>query len=443
MKLTRKNLDASRGQSTILRPERIVHLGLGAFHRAHQAWYTNSVDLNKQWGIIAFTGTKPDMARLLAEQEGLYTLVTRGALQDDFQVIEAIVRVEDGNDSALLLDALSSPDTSIVTLTITENGYGFESRGRISTANPPDMLVKLAKGLEARRLRCGKGLAVVSCDNMAANGTLLKLAMQDLFAAMGSEANDWLDQNVSFVSTSVDRITPRTTQADIQTVLMNTGMQDNSPVVTEEFSDWILEGSFPEGRPDWERAGARFVKNIEPFENRKLWLLNGAHSLLSYLGQLRGHKTVSEAITDQDCINAILDFWHEAESGLDEVELELTKYKESLLGRFANARIEHLLSQIEIDGSNKLGFRIAPVAKNEIASGRTGAASATVFAAWINFVKSKNDIFDSRLTEINQAKSSAHDHFAKSLISLVDDELSANNGFVDLVKEKMIEISKA
>jgi fructuronate reductase len=297
MKLNRANLATKTGVVAATPTERIVHIGLGAFHRAHQAWFTAQVDRDYEWGIVAFTGRSAKAAEELASQDGLFTLITRSEAGDEFEVIDSIVRAEDGNNTEVFTSAIANPQTAIVTLTITEAGYGMDASGHVDTVNPPATLHRLAVALETRRRVNGKPIAVVSCDNMPSNGSMLKVAMSDLFASFGADSVAWMNANVSFVSTSIDRITPKTTEADIATVLAATGWEDSSPVITEPFRDWVLEGEFPLGRPAWQNAGARFVDHIEPFENRKLWLLNGSHSLLAYAGQLRGHETVARQST--------------------------------------------------------------------------------------------------------------------------------------------------
>ena len=336
--------------------------------------------------------------------------------------------------------AIANPQTAIVTLTITEAGYGMDASGHVDTVNPPATLHRLAVALETRRRVNGQPIAVVSCDNMPSNGVLLKVAMGDLFASFGAESVAWMNANVSFVSTSIDRITPKTTEADIATVLAETGWDDCSPVVTEPFRDWVLEGDFPLGRPAWENAGARFVDHIEPFENRKLWLLNGSHSLLAYAGQLRGHETVAQAIADETCLEWVEEFWNEAVQHLPADGLDLPNYRAALLGRFRNGKIAHRLAQIAIDGSNKLRVRIAPVAKAEIAAGRDAQGCARVIRAWVEFVIAKTGrVEDSQAQAILQVYSSTRDleadrdQLASRLVAIIDSELAASAEFMDLV----------
>lgn len=469
MNLNRANLAKSAQlsgstKSSAPSKERIVHIGLGAFSRAHQAWYTSQVDEAGEWGIVAFTGRSAEVANQLAPQDGLFTLVTRGPQGDSFEVIDAVTRVCNGSDWDSFSAAITNPDTAIVTLTITEAGYRVLPNGHLDTSDPlvaadllsledrqptqlHSALARLAFGINQRRLAGGRGLALVSCDNLPANATVLRQAMTDWFSMFGTVAVHWLEANVTFVSTSVDRITPKTTAAEILEVEANTGWKDASPVVTEPFSSWILEGDFPLGRPAWENAGAQFVSNIEHFENRKLWLLNGAHSLLAYAGQLLGHATVAEAIDDSRCLGWVTDFWDEAQNSLTQKELSVTEYRAALIARFQNARIEHRLEQIAADGATKLRVRVAPVALTELAMGRTVTGCATVFAAWIGFVlrewqtgfanfkdtQAATLISVLQASDSNQLGDSTQEGQVRSLINLVEPRLAASDSFTDQV----------
>jgi len=437
MKLKRANLATMNHAESTKASERIVHIGLGAFHRAHQAWYTSRVDLDQNWGIVAFTGRSPEAALKLSNQDGLYTLITRDSIGDSYQIIDSIVRAEDGNDTGALVAAITNPNTAIITLTITEAGYGMNAEGHVDAANPPAALGRLALALENRRLENGLGLAIVSCDNMPSNGSLLKVAMNDLFADRGDEAVEWLNSKVSFVNTSIDRITPKSTDQDAALVESATGWQDSSAVVTEPFSDWVLQGEFPLGRPQWQLAGAKFVTEIEPFENRKLWLLNGAHSLLAYAGLLRGHETVAQAIADDVCLAQVENLWNEAASHLVQEGLDVPAYRAALLDRFQNSRIAHRLAQIAIDGSTKLGVRIAPVAKAELAAGRDAAGCATAIAAWVDYVLRTPEIHDSRLVEIKEAVAGPAEDLEQRLVSIVDSSLAKNQKFMQHVLENL------
>ena len=373
---------ASVPPRTTRHPVRIVHLGLGAFHRAHQAWYTQVANDSSEragvgvgWGIAAFTGRTPAAAAVLAAQDAVYTLIERGGSGDSARLIESISVAADGGDEVFWRDAVADPAVAIVTLTITEAGY--------RETGPASAGARLVEGLRARRAAGAPAIAIVSCDNLPENGSVVRDLLRGI--AYGEPGLvDWIDANVSFVSTMVDRITPATTPHDREIALELTGFADAAPVVTEPFSEWVLSGAFPSGRPDWEVAGARFVDDIAPFERRKLWLLNAGHSTLAYLGLLRGRATIAEAMADAMCRDALEELWAEARPVLPFGEAELDAQLAALRMRFENARIEHLLTQIAQDGSQKLPPRILDVARARAEAGLpVGVAEARTLAAWI------------------------------------------------------------
>lgn len=459
-------------------PVRIVHLGLGAFHRAHQAWYTQHASDGAQWGIAAFTGRRPDAATALAAQDGLYTLIERGGDGDTFELMTSIVEAHDGADVGALCGLVAAPTTALVTLTITEAAYNLAADGTLDVANPAvqadiDLLRstlaacpaaddaghappassasdaggpargaataagRLVQALAARR-RAGSGpIAVVSCDNLANNASAARAAIGGLADAVDAGLGGWIAGNVSFVGTSIDRITPRTTDAEIALVEAECGFADSSPVVTEPFSDWVLCGDFPAGRPDWASAGAVFVDEIEDFENRKLWLLNGAHSLMAYAGQLRGHATVAQALADPACFGWITEFWDEAERNLPAEGLGVPAYRAALLERFSNARIAHHLAQIAMDGSNKLRMRAVPVLKAELAAGRTGDGAARLIAAWVAFLRrahaSGAPIADSAAAELQAALALPAGEALRALLLVLDAQLAGDDTAVAAV----------
>ncbi len=430
-------------------PVRIVHLGLGAFHRSHQAWFTSQAGDAADWGIAAFTGRRPDAAVALAGQDGLFTLVERADSGDSFAVVGSIVEAVDGADVQRLAELVAAPATAMVTLTVTEAAYRLGADGQLDTnaadvaadlglltsgsGNPSTPLGRLVFALAARRAAGAGPIAVVCCDNLANNGTVAHNAVTGLAAAWDADLAAWVEANVSFVSTSVDRITPRTTEADIAAVEAACGYHDNSPVVAEPFTNWVLSGAFPAGRPRWEDAGAVFVDHIEPFENRKLWLLNGAHSLLAYAGQLRGHATVAEALADPECRSAVEKFWDEAEANLSGADLQIPAYRDALLARFSNARIAHHLAQIAMDGSTKLRMRAVPVLLAERAQGRSGVAAARMIAAWMNFSAAAETFYDPLAAEVAEANKLAGSERVRALLALVDPAVAADDAVVELV----------
>jgi fructuronate reductase len=430
--LSRAALAAAAGTPAQVPPVRIVHLGLGAFHRAHQAWYTDRASDGADWGIASFTGRNPQMALELGAQDGLYTLIERAAEGDAASIIGSIVEAVDGADLERLVALLSLRSTAIVTLTVTEAGYRLDSAGQpnrrdetlaadlrwladaigrdelldASADGPPprSALGRVLLGLEARRRHGGGPISIVPCDNVPGNGAFVERGLSAMAAGLGAGLAGWIEDNVAFVSTSVDRITPKMTPADVEAAAALTGWQDRSPVVTEPFRDWILSGEFPAGRPAWESAGARFVADIEPFERRKLWLLNGAHSLLAYTGLSRGHETVADALADPLCLRWVNDLWDEAARHLPGVELALDAYRAALLERFANPRIAYQLTQIASDGVAKLQVRIAPIVLAERAAGNDAATSIRALATWARLVLDGVDFVDTASAAVDRAR---------------------------------------
>ncbi|WP_062466627.1 mannitol dehydrogenase family protein [Demequina maris] len=427
-------------------PPRIVHLGLGAFHRAHQAWYTAQADDAAGWGIAAFTGRSPREAEALTAQECLYTVAARGADGDEVEVVGSIVEAHDGADLGVLRDLVARPEVAVVTLTVTEAGYRLLPDGapdlddsamaadlavlRARMGEPVTPLGRLVAALDARR-RAGAGpIAVVPCDNVPGNGPWVRTGVLALAAATDDALAAWVEDHVSFVSTSVDRITPRRAAGD-ELLAREAGWIDGSPIVTEPFADWILSGEFPAGRPAWESAGARVVDDIEPFEHRKLWMLNGAHSVLASLGRLRGHATVAEAIADPVCRELVEDVWDAAARHLP-ADVDAAAYRVALVERFANPRIVHRLDQIAADSSVKLAARIAPVARLELGAGGDALPAAAALGAWIGAVRRCAPVPDARERQLGDALLS-HDP-VRALVGVVDPDLASHPQFVAEVR---------
>ncbi|MFF1678522.1 mannitol dehydrogenase family protein [Streptomyces sp. NPDC058256] len=390
-------------------PVRILHLGLGNFFRAHQAWYTHHAPDVAEWGIAAFTGRRPGLARTLTAQDGLYTLVARGKEGDRREIIRSLSAAHPSDDHAAWLDYWRRPGLCVVTLTITEAGYARghgtdgdarSRRGGLDTAradvaadiaalktsavaNVTTAPAKLLAGLAARREAGLQPVAIVPCDNLPGNAAVAQRVVRDLAETIGDATLIAAAQDPSYVTTMVDRITPATTRADLNEVSSASRLTDAAAVLTEPFSEWVLSGCFPAGRPRWEHAGARFVPDVAPFEERKLWLLNGAHSLLAYAAPLLGHATVAEAVADPRCREWLAQWWDEAARNLPMPMAELTTYQNALLERFANPRIRHALTQIAADGSQKLPVRILPALRAERAAGRLPHGAVRALAAWL------------------------------------------------------------
>ena len=394
-------LSRAAGQSRPAAPVRLVHLGLGNFFRAHQCWYTERAPDAADWGFAAFVGhgTTPLVDQLMA-QDGLYTLVSRAADRDRFEVLSSLSRAHHAVDHDTWLEYFRAPHMAGVTITVTEAGYlrgpdgGLDAqrpdvRADIDALRRDDTAVvstapgRLVAGIAARRRADAGPIALIPCDNVAGNGAIAERVIRELAELVEPSLAAWLSASVSIVTTMVDRITPRTAPEDVRIVAESTGLEDRCAVVTEPFHEWVLSGEFPAGRPSWHAAGATFTDDVIPFEHRKLWLLNGAHSLLAYAGSILGHATVAEAASDDKCREWVEQWWAEASRHLDQPIDQVKAYRAALLERFTNARMHDRLDRIAADGSQKLPIRILPVVRAERAAGRMPEGATRVLAAWV------------------------------------------------------------
>ena len=384
-------------------PVRLVHLGLGSFFRAHAAWYTEHAADAADWGWWAFTGRR-GVEDLLA-QDSLYTLLVRGPDGDRSEVVSALSRVGVSTDLDSWREAFALPDLAVVTLSVTEAAYCRDDGGRLDpggTDVAADVAAlreggaravvttvpgKLLLGLAHRHDLGLGGVTLVPCDNLPGNGAMLRGVLGDLLARVGPKGGTgdlagWIRDQVGFVSTMVDRITPRPVAADREGLRASTGLDDPECVVTEPFSEWVLGGEFVAGRPDWASAGARFVDDVAPAEQRKLWLLNGAHSLMAYAAGVRGATTVSEAIADPVVRGWVEHWWDDAAALLPLPAQEVADYRTALVERWANPRINHRLAQIAADGSQKVPVRALPVLRAALDDGWIAGGATRLLAAW-------------------------------------------------------------
>jgi fructuronate reductase len=327
-------------------------------------------------------------------------LITRSGEGDTFELIGALSAVHAAADHEAYLDYLSRPEVAVVTITVTEAAYLRGADGHLDAGldvivsdlealqsdprNPVASLpARLVAGLVARRTSGASALTILSCDNLPENGAVTKTVVQDFAALLDETLGDWIDSQVDFATSMVDRITPRTTDEDRALVQQACGYVDAYPVATEPFSEWVISGGFPAGRPRWEEAGATIVAEVEPFEQRKLWLLNGSHSMLAYAGSIRGHSTIDEAIADPSCRSWVEMFWDEASRHLSLPAADIAEYREALLTRFSNPRAGDQLARIAADGSTKLVVRTLPTIRAERSAGRLPIGCATTISAWI------------------------------------------------------------
>jgi fructuronate reductase len=386
----------------------IVHLGIGAFHRAHQAVYIDDILAREpDWGIIGASLRSPATAKALTPQNGLYTLIEKGEGSSRYRVIGSVLEILVARDMREnLLNKMAHPDTRIVSLTITEKGYCHDpASGQLNTDHPdikadisaprspvsaPGIIVEAL----SRRREAGRGpFTVLSCDNLPTNGRICRNVVLALADFTDRPLVRWIEENVTFPGTMVDRIVPATTDDDRELLRTKAGLTDNWPVVTEPFSQWVIEDHFCAGRPNLEEAGVQMVTDVEPFETMKLRLLNGCHSTLAYLGSLAGHRTVAQAIRDRKLASFIKDLMREEIAPtLDMPEnIDLGAYQAALLSRFRNTGLQHKLFQIASDGSQKLPQRLLNPIRERLRDDLPIHRLAKCVASWIAFISARSD----------------------------------------------------
>lgn len=405
----------------------IVHLGWGAFHRAHQAVYTEdamaaSGDL--RWGILGDVERSPQVREALRPQEGRYTVLSvgldsGGARQESARVVGSVVDVAyPGEETPRLLAAMAAPSTHVITVTVTEKGYCRGADAHLDVAlvrADAEALAQeeangsaevtcavaastavglLVRGLAARRRASGAPVTVLSCDNMPENGHVLRAVVSELLdvalpGAAGDALRGWLAENVRFPSCMVDRITPATTPAVLERVAQVIGARDEAAVAAEPFTQWVIEDDFAGPRPPWELAGAEIVPDVLPWEHAKLRMLNGTHSLLAYAGRVFGHATLAQTVVDPVILpHARAFMFADALPTLVAPEgADLHAYGEELLDRFANPATGHTTAQVSTDGSQKIPIRWGVPAEEALAAGRVAHGVAFGLAAWCEFVR--------------------------------------------------------
>ncbi|EKF20493.1 mannitol dehydrogenase domain protein [Nitratireductor pacificus pht-3B] len=385
----------------------IVHIGVGAFHRAHQAAYVDAclAEGDMAWGIIGVSLRSPAMRDALAPQDWLYALAERDGTGETLKVIGSVMKVLVApEDPQAVLAALSDPQTRIVTLTVTEKAYprgpdgGLDTQDRRVAADlanperPTGTLGFLTEALAQRQAEGTPPFTVLSCDNLPSNGETLRRLVIEFAALRDPELAQHIEQNVAFPSSMVDRIVPATTDADRERVAAALGAQDAWPVVTEPFMQWVVEDDFPMGRPAWERHGVEMVADVAPFEEMKLRLLNGAHSALAYAGQLLGRETVADAFADPLIHGFVKGLWRESARTLSgEAGLMPDEYTARLADRFANPALRHRTAQIANDGSQKLPQRFINPLLERLDSGGSAPHLAAGVALWIAALASRGD----------------------------------------------------
>ncbi len=399
----------------------IVHLGLGAFTRAHQAVFTQraaAVTGDDRWGIHGVTQRSPRVRDALVPQDGLYGVLELAGDSARIDLVGSITDVSfPGEDSTRVVEAIAAPSTHVVTLTVTEKGYRRAADGGpdFSDAGTAHDLAELARELEGHDPRAAaesrsamgllvRGLAqrwrgdaepitVLCCDNLLGNGPQVERVVHGLadacMAPSAGEFLEWLGTHVTFPATMVDRIVPATSDAHRRRAEQMLGATDAGLVVAEPFMQWVIEDNFAGPRPAWELAGATLTDRVGPYEQTKLRILNGTHSALAYAGALRGHATIADALDDpalRDLARALTD--EDAIPSLgDDTGIDLPEYRDSVFERFANTAIGHRTVQVAMDGSQKLPIRLLGTARARLDAGKVPAATAAAVAAWMLYVR--------------------------------------------------------
>ena len=394
----------------------VVHLGIGAFHRAHQAVFFD--DLIAQgggdWRICGVSLRSAGVRAQLADQDCLYTLVERDAEGERLRIIGSVAEIlVAGEQRDAVIARLAAPATQLVTLTITEKGYCHDPATGAINVDHPDILHDLANpaaprsaigllvaALAQRRASGGGPLTILSCDNLPHNGALLRGVVLALAGARDAALAAWIEASIAFPASMVDRIVPATTDADIGALTRQIGMVDRGMVKSEPFRQWVIEDWFAGARPALDTVGAQFVADVRPFEHAKLRMLNGAHSTVAYLGLCHGYETVDAAMADRRIAAVVDQLMREAASTLPPIAgLDPQAYATVLQARFRNPALQHRLAQIAMDGSQKIPQRLLGTMADVYAAGGTPRAAATGVAAWLRHLSSAhlNDPLADRL----------------------------------------------
>jgi fructuronate reductase/mannitol 2-dehydrogenase len=390
-----------------LRPG-IVHIGVGGFHRAHQALYLDELARrgSTDWGVIGVGLHSRAIGEVLADQDRLYTVVERAADGDRATVVGALTGyLYAPDDPEAVLTTLADERTRVVTLTITGTGYRIDAhtgefdaddphiaRDLEDPGHPETVFGYLVEALHRRRQADLPPFTVLSCDNMQSNGSAARSAVVSFARLRDDDLADWIEEHVAFPSSMVDRITPNTSPEDRDAVAAATGVDDRWPVITEPFRQWVVEDSFCNGRPPLEEVGVQFVDDVSPYETIKTRLLNAGHSAIAYLGYLAGHRTTADVMGDPVFRTFLARLMaEEIAPHLPEVPgVDLAQYQATLLDRLANPRMADQLSRLSRRGSTKIPNYILPSARAAIEEGRPHRLLCLAVAGWLRFLRGED-----------------------------------------------------
>ena len=392
---------------TKLRPS-IVHLGVGGFHRAHQAMYLDDLaqrGITLDWGErgVGLLPFDRRMADALIPQDCLYTVVERSAAGDVARVVGSLTDFAFALQSPdRVLELMADPSTRIVSLTITEGGYNVDDKTGVFDAENPSVRADIGaeaapqtvfgyvcSALARRRAAGIAPFTVLSCDNLQGNGKVARTAFLSFARLRDDALANWMEANVTFPNGMVDRITPQTTDADRAMVTETFGIADAWPVMTESFKQWVIEDRFSNGRPPLEEVGVQIVPDVHPYETMKLRLLNASHQAMAYLGILAGYRYADEVMADAELRTLIARLMDDEVTDLlpPVPGIDLTDYKRTLLERFANPKIKDTLARLATDGSDRMPKFVLPSLAEALAQGRPHRLLTLVVAAFIRYLR--------------------------------------------------------
>ncbi len=411
MKLNKQNLEIIAQSAHVPSYDRsqvkcgIMHMSIGSFHRSHQAVYVDDVlsQGHNEWGICAVGLMPQDKENIekLKQQDTLYTVLERNADADTARVIGSITEILHAPSSPQkVLERLKDKAIKILSLTITEKGYCYDSDKNLDQENkliqedlknlnqPKTALGYIVSGLKNRKDSGAEPFTIMSCDNLPGNGHLTQKLVLQFASLIDAELADWIEQKVSFPNSMVDRITPVTTDDIVETLKAKFQIEDQWPVVCEDYMQWILEDSFCSGRPPFEKAGVQIVADVDPYEKMKVRLLNGSHSALSYLSYLMGYREVDKAMADplmKNFVRAYMD--NDITPTLPEVPgIDLDAYKDKLIERFSNPAISDQIQRLAEDGSQKIPNAILPCITYQLEKNGSYKFAILALAGWFQYL---------------------------------------------------------
>ena len=445
----------------------VVHLGVGGFHRAHQAVYLDDLAaLGGDWGEygVGFLPLDRGMVEVLQAQDGLYTLVVRSAEADRARIIGSLIRhLFAPEQPEAVLHTLASASTRLVTMTITEGGYNVnETTGAFDATNegvqadlqrpqhPVTVFGYLCEALNRRRQAGISPFSVLSCDNVQGNGHVTRTALVSFARLRDDALANWIEDHVAFPNSMVDRITPQTTDAERELVAREFGIADRWPVVTEPFRQWVVEDVFSDGRPAFETVGVQMVTDVIPYEMMKMRLLNASHVALGFLGSLAGYRTVDEVMADGD-FRAFIErqMRDEVAPLLPAVPgIDLDTYQITLIERFSNPKIRDQLARICLEGSAKVPKFLIPALRDALDAGRPHGCLTLALAGWLRYLTGKDDrgetieLQDARAKELHALAAEGHND-PRPLLGVRDlfGDLADRQGFVPQLQAALSQLS--